>query len=44
MAAGDEAGPSGQSEQDQEHGGDISALVAHQGVSDCRLFPAQVEG
>ena len=44
MAAGDEVGTSGQGEQDQEHGGDLPAFVADQGVSDCGLFPAQVEG
>ena len=44
MAAGDETGPSGQGEQDQDHGGDLSALVAHQGVPDCRFLSAQAEG
>ena len=44
MAARDETGPSGQGEQDQNYGGDLSALVAHQGVSDCRFLSAQVEG
>lgn len=44
MATSDEAGPSGQGEQDQEYGGDLPALVAHQGVPDCRLLSAQTEG
>lgn len=44
MAARDETGPFGQGEQDQDHGGDLSALVAHQGVPDCRFLSAQAEG
>lgn len=44
MAARDETGPSGQGEQDQDYGGDLPALVAHQGVPDCRFLSAQAEG
>jgi hypothetical protein len=44
VAAGDEAGPAGEGRQDQEHGGDLPALTAHQGVPDCRLLPAEAEG
>jgi hypothetical protein len=44
MAACDEAGTSGKGWKDKEHGGNISAFVANQGVSDCGLLLAEVEG
>lgn len=44
MAACDETGTSGEGWEDKEYGGDISAFVADQGVSDCGLLLAEVEG
>lgn len=44
MAAGHQAGTSREGGKDQEHGGDLPALVAHQGIPDRRLLPAQAEG
>ena len=44
MAARDEARTFGQGRKDQEHGGDLSTFVAHQGVPDCGLLSAQIEG
>ena len=44
MAARDEIGPSGEGRENQEHGGDLPAFAADQGVPDCGLFSAQVEG
>jgi hypothetical protein len=40
MATGDEARAVGQGWEDQEHGGDISSLIADQGISDCGLVLA----
>ena len=44
MATGDEAWAIGESWQDKEHGGNLSALVTHQGIPDCGLVPAKIEG
>lgn len=44
MAACDEAGTSGEGRKDKEHGGDISAFVTDQRVSDCGFLLAKVEG
>ena len=44
MATGHETGTIGQGGQDQEHGGNLPALSADQGISDCRLVLAEAEG
>ena len=44
MATSDETRTPCQSWKDKKYGGNLSALVAHQGVPDCRFFSSQIEG
>ena len=43
MAASDEIGTSRKSWEDKEYGGNLSALIAYQGVSDCGFLSAETE-